>query len=604
MASLPSNYSRQRLTVLAASALVALSSGTNYVVSAYAPQLGSRLHLTHTELNIVTIAGNFGVYISGPFTGRIMDSRGPRPLLIVAFIALLCGYLGIRATYDRGLEDGEKTLSRAHLFALIFCSYLTGMGGNSAMSTAMNSTAKSFPDSSRAVVVGIVMSGFGLSAFLFSTISHILFPGNTSDFLLVLALGTALPMVLGFFVVRPIPLPPHQQSHIVPSSERNNGTPAYRRVSFDGAPAAVRANSMTRLLSPAPLSSSLLEDETSDGHYTDTRPALAPLGARSPSRAHLLSDSVQLTPGAENLMHRSASRGSRVREVVYEKVHEGRGVDMHGLHLFKSADFWIACFLNVMFSGTGIMYINNVGSIAQALFAQGNPSYDQTQAAAWQAAQVSTISVMNFAGRLAIGVAADITKQRFGRPRSFCMTGVAALFIISQLVLINTGDVGKLWIASACLGFAYGSLFGLLPTLTIEWFGLAHFSENWGFISLFPVVGGNLFSLAFGRNLDAHSTPQASEVIPALATSALNAASSLLGNGEKLSARGGLPSDDGPQCFDGRICYIDSVYLTLGACTFALSLAVWAGYRDWHDAKEKHEEDMETVLWEEDEEEE
>ena len=82
---------------------------------------------------------------------------------------------------------------------------------------------------------------------------------------------------------------------------------------------------------------------------------------------------------------------------------------------------------------------------------------------------------MNFAGRIAIGVAADIMKQRFGRPRSFCMTGVAALFIISQLVLIHTDDVSNLWIASACLGFAYGSLFGLLPTLTIEWFGLGSY---------------------------------------------------------------------------------------------------------------------------------
>lgn len=431
-----------------------------------------------------------------------MDTRGPRPLFIIGFFGLLCGYLGIRATYDRGLLEDEKALSRVRLFTLIFCSYVTGMGGNSAMATAMNSTAKSFPDSSRAIVVGIVMSGFGLSAFLFSTISHVLFPGNTSDFLLVLALGTALPMVLGFFVVKPIPLPPHQQSHVIPSSERPSGGAAYRRVSFDGAPAAVRANSMTRLLSPAPPTGSLVDDsdEPTDGHYTDLRPPLVPLGSRSPSHARMLSDSVELTPGMDTLSHRSVSRGPRVREVVFEKVHEGRGVDVHGLRLFKSADFWIACFLNVFFSGTGIMCtfasnllmgradadgytdINNVGSIAQALFAQGNPSYDQKQAATWQAAQVGAISVMNFSGRLLIGIAADIVKQRFGRPRSFCMTGVAALFIISQLVLINTGDVSKLWIASACLGFAYGSFFGLLPTLTIEWFGLGTLPRRGAFV--------------------------------------------------------------------------------------------------------------------------
>jgi hypothetical protein len=54
----------------------------------------------------------------------------------------------------------------------------------------------------------MVISGFGLSAFLFSSISHIAFSGNTSSFLRLLAFGTALPMVLGYFLVRPIPLPP------------------------------------------------------------------------------------------------------------------------------------------------------------------------------------------------------------------------------------------------------------------------------------------------------------------------------------------------------------------------------------------------------------
>lgn len=51
------------------------------------------------------------------------------------------------------------------------------------------------------------MSGFGLSAFLFSFISRIFFPGDTSSFLLILAVGTACPMIMGHFIVRPIPLP-------------------------------------------------------------------------------------------------------------------------------------------------------------------------------------------------------------------------------------------------------------------------------------------------------------------------------------------------------------------------------------------------------------
>lgn len=63
------------------------------------------------------------------------------------------------------------------------------------------------PFGQRASTTGLVISGFGLSAFFFSTIAHTVFPGDTSSFLLLLALGTSIPMIVGFFFIRPIPLP-------------------------------------------------------------------------------------------------------------------------------------------------------------------------------------------------------------------------------------------------------------------------------------------------------------------------------------------------------------------------------------------------------------
>lgn len=64
------------------------------------------------------------------------------------------------------------------------------------------------------------MSGFGLSAFLFSTIAHTIFPGNTSDFLLTLAVGTATPMVLGWFLVRPCPYPEYETRATVENDDQ------------------------------------------------------------------------------------------------------------------------------------------------------------------------------------------------------------------------------------------------------------------------------------------------------------------------------------------------------------------------------------------------
>ena len=61
--------------------------------------------------------------------------------------------------------------------------------------------------SQRASITGLVFAGFGLSAFFFNTLANTFLGSTTSTFLLILALGTSSMMVLGFFFVRPIPLP-------------------------------------------------------------------------------------------------------------------------------------------------------------------------------------------------------------------------------------------------------------------------------------------------------------------------------------------------------------------------------------------------------------
>ncbi|THH17574.1 hypothetical protein EW146_g3249 [Bondarzewia mesenterica] len=507
MADAPKLLSLPRLATLITSLLVALSSGTNYLTPvnliAYAPQLGSRLHLTHTQLNLIALSGNVGVYTSGPFWGKLVDARGPRVLLVGAFVFLLAGYSGIRGVYDAGLDEGER-LSNLHLSFMIFCGFLTGLGGNAGLTSAINSTAKSFPDKLRATAVAVVLSGFGLSAFFFTSISHIFFPGNTSQFLLILALGTSLPMILGFLFIRPIPLPAMDSARAL----EHGSADQYQRLSTSERSVTFQRlnNSQTHLLS-----STGEDSEDEDVSHP------SPSSHRHGHASIALMNSVELSPSVSIDGFRSIHR-SRSRSVVpserggAEKTAEGRGVDISGRALWFSGDFWLIFSILMLLSGTGLMYINNVGSISQALFAKGNPSYDEVEAAAFQAAQVSVISITNFIGRIFIGVAADFAKSALHYPRSFCMTLVASLFVLSQAVTVGLDDVRRLWQASALLGFAYGSMFGLFPTVCIEWFGLgmrtsslahvpypssafppAHFSENWGYVSLSPVIGGNLF---------------------------------------------------------------------------------------------------------------
>lgn len=66
--------------------------------------------------------------------------------MIIAFFALLIGYLGIRQFYTDGLPEGVSEISTLSLCLLVFCGFLTGVGGNGGLVGAMNATAKSFPD--------------------------------------------------------------------------------------------------------------------------------------------------------------------------------------------------------------------------------------------------------------------------------------------------------------------------------------------------------------------------------------------------------------------------------------------------------------------------
>ncbi|KAG2124677.1 major facilitator superfamily domain-containing protein [Suillus clintonianus] len=541
----PALLSTPRMLSLLGSILVSLSSGTNYIYSAYSPQLGARLFLSHTQLNVIGLAGNVGVYLSGPAWGRVVDSRGPRIPLITASVCLLVGYLGIKRIYDGGVGTASSFM---HVVALIACTFMTGLAGNAGLAVAMNTTAKSFPEASRGTTTGLVLSGFGLSAFFFAAIASVAFPGDISALLLILGLGAATPMLLGLVIVRQIPLPPASTTLGIEGGL--HGREEYQSIPSGDAALFIRENdSNTSLLDPTEH-----VHEASNYHVPES------------------STAVELVPD------RIASRGSSIKRDASraKSVHDGPNI--YGKQLWLTSDFYLIFVIMSLLSGTGLMYINNVGSISQALYAKGNPNYDELEASRWQAAQVSTLSICNFAGRILIGLIADLTRIRLRLPRAYCFCIVSTLFVISQLTAINVNDVAHLWKATAILGLAYGSLFGIAPTIVIDWFGLSHLSENWGYVSLSPLVGANIFSLMFGRNLDSHASNDDSETHSPLSLK-----------------RGGLPSEH--QCFDGRNCYVSSLYVTATACLIALGLSVWAGMRDQRKAMEAKRE----VVWDADE---
>lgn len=170
---------------------------------------------------------------------------------------------------------------------------------------------------------------------------------------------------------------------------------------------------------------------------------------------------------------------------------------------------------------------------------------------------------------------ADFANHR-GMRRARCLSVVAVSFFISQLVGLRVQDIKHLQYAVLLVGVSYGGVFGLIPTIVIEWFGMgpsshlfllilqelthpsdsvlssslggrtAHFGQNLGLVSVSPIVAGNIFSMIFGRVFDANSS-----------------------HGEH-----------GMNCFEGARCYSTSLYVTTSACLCALVLAIFAAKRD------------------------
>ncbi|KAF9062602.1 major facilitator superfamily domain-containing protein [Rhodocollybia butyracea] len=481
------------IITLLASLLVALASGTNYVFSAYGPQLASRLHISHTQLNAIALAGNVGVYSSSPVWGSSADKLPPKLNFSLGFCFLLAGYSGIRIIYDNGISASESSVSTSVFLLLVFFAYMTGVGSTGGFTMAMNVTAKSFPDSLRGSVLGLVVSGFGLSAFIFSFIAQHAFPGQTSYLLLTLALGTALPLLIGVFVIQPIPL---------------SVTSAHESVAKVG-----DVDSRTPLLSPIPQN------------------AVAESSVTSESRSSWGINQVGKKPPLEKialLQH------------------------FHGRKLFASVDFWILFCNFALVSGVGLMYVNNVGSIAQVLYIHEHPSnYNKIEISKWQATQVSTISLVSFSGRILIGLLSDFAKARWNIPRSYLLVLVPISALASQIILAShINVVSELWKSSVLLGLGFGMLVSLSTTIVTEWFGLAHFSQTLGFLTVSPLIGGNVFSIPFGRNLDRHSNAE----IPTSVS--LNV------------------------CLDGRLCYVDTLYLSIAGCVVAVFLSSWAAWRD------------------------
>ncbi|KAH8681381.1 major facilitator superfamily domain-containing protein [Xylariales sp. PMI_506] len=485
-----------RIVSSVAATVISLACGTNYVFSSWAPQFADRLYLSATEINLIGLFGNLGMYSMGVPAGMLID-RSPRPPVVIGAILLCLGYWPLHSAYNAG---------HGSVPAMCFFSYLTGFGGCLAFGSAIKVSALNWPHH-RGTATAFPLAAFGLSAFFFALFGSIFFPGDPGRFLELLAAGTTSMTLIGFFFLR---VYPHSHYHSVSATDgdMSGSQQLYRTTSEESRKArAGRQNSAEPGMSSDATTS---QGEASASQDADRSPtaSTADLEAASPKRAsHEIEAVVDEVDETSSLMSRSSSSSLPGEVYVQSSVDLGRShrVDIRGWRLLQNLQFWQLFSIMGILSGIGLMTINNIGNDATALWKHYDSSIDNKSLVLRQQLHVSILSIGSFSGRLLSGVGSDFLVRVLHASRVWCLVIAAGIFCIAQVFALNVENPHLLGFVSGFSGLGYGFLFGVFPSIVAESFGIHGLSQNWGLMTLSPVISSNIFNLFYGSVYDAHS---------------------------------------------------------------------------------------------------
>ncbi|KAL4754617.1 hypothetical protein BDW72DRAFT_165774 [Aspergillus terricola var. indicus] len=527
----------KRIISVVAATLVALACGTNYAYSAWAPQFAQKMKLSSTQSNLIGAAGNLGMYACGVPMGLLTDNRGPRLTTLIGAVALGLGYFPLHLAYN----GGQGSMG---VFFLSFFSFLTGFGSCSAFGASIKTAATNFPEH-RGTATAFPLAAFGLSAFFWSTMSAVLFHGDTGRFLLMLALGTSLINLCSTPFMRLLAPGPAAPYVSVSRPRSVESRPLRRPKSTElqphfGDSGEAGMHTSTTIFSQSAVHSrshSTASHSQPNGNGPDFD-ELSSLVSKTPSRT-----------SQESFYERNAGEDDDGFSDVAPNSHQP---DIRGMAMLRKIEFWQLFLTMALLSGIGLMTINNIGNSAKSLWEHYDDSASPRFIQERQVMHVSILSFGNFAGRLSSGIGSDILVKKFNMSRFWCLFMSSAVFTLTQLAGASIWNPNQLAIVSAFTGIAYGFLFGVFPSLTAHTFGINGLSQNFGVMTMAPVLSGNIFNLFYGMVYDHHSIVDR--------------------NGDR-------------DCPDGLSCYQSAYYMTFFSGVGGIIVCLWSIWRDGRRAR-------------------
>lgn len=293
--------------------------------------------------------------------GIFVDHHGPRLAVLGGAILMLLGYFPLHQAYQRA--SGSVML-------LCVFSYMTGLGGCMAFSAAVKTSALNWPKH-RGSATAFPLAAFGLSAFFFSFLGAVFFPGDPSAFLELLAWGT-FGLTFGSFFFLKVhhkqteyeAVPGSDDSQTIPSADSQQSRPG-----SSDEPKPYRS-------SRAEVEPGMLTNSSSNSTHTSTTSHVAGISSSSaaapdPTGSHgfPFAPEFGLVVAPENpedleigetspLTSRPSSRVDQPLLGSHDINSDGsHHVDIRGLALVRSVSFWHLFVIMGILAGVGLMTI-------------------------------------------------------------------------------------------------------------------------------------------------------------------------------------------------------------------------------------------------------
>jgi OFA family oxalate/formate antiporter-like MFS transporter len=178
-------------------------------------------------------------------------------------------------------------------------------------------------------------------------------------------------------------------------------------------------------------------------------------------------------------------------------------VDFSSNEMLKTPQFYLIVATYAFGAGAGLMSIGLMKLWPmEAMEAQGISK--EVAGAAATMAMAIFFALFNGLGRILWGMISD----KIGRKSSIAiMMATQGAFVI--LFQWMAGMEATLYIFAVLIGFNYGGLFSLFPTITADIFGNKNFGQNYGWVFLAYAIGGIIFPILGGKLGDLGNFPLA-----------------------------------------------------------------------------------------------